>query len=351
MTPLHFAFVACNRNAKLFRDEASFIYRCDNVAAGLQALGHRVSLLHLKSFPLRPRFDAVVFHRPRYSLRLRLAVRAARKAAGASVFADFDDLVFDEAYAEYSPAARNELLPLAKVKEQFRSHRRALELFDRVTVSTGPLSAHVREVLPAPTVTVLHNAVHRRWRTEPEQPPLDPGCKIVTYLPGTRSHDRDFATVAEVLAAVLEKHPEVRLQVTGPLEFDLVARPEQVVRSAKVPFREFHHRVRPAWVNIAPLEMTPFTRCKSALKVIEAGFWGIPTVCSPIPDAERFVGAGAMPADSPQAWRMQLEALLDPERRQAVAAGLRQRVLARADVDAVAAQLVALVRAARDGAA
>ncbi len=342
--------MANNRNPALFRQDASFVYRCENLAAALTAAGHQVSLLHLKSFPLRARFDAVIFHRPRYSLRLRLALRAARRAAGAAVFADFDDLVFDEAYAEFSPALSNGVLPLATVKAQFVSHRRALELFEHITVSTEPLRAHARERAPAAQVTVLHNAVYRRWREELDQPAADPGYKIITYLPGTRSHDRDFAQAAEALSAVLAKHPEARLQITGPLAFDLAVRPEQVVHSAKVPFEQYHQRVRTGWVNIAPLEMTPFTRCKSALKVIEAGYWGIPTVCSPIPDTARFIGAGAVPAATPEAWYEQLEAMLDPERRRQAVTGLREKVLARADVDAVAARLVALVQAARGGA-
>jgi len=348
--PLRFAFVANNRNPSLFRQDASFVYRCENVAEALAAAGHQVALLHLRSFPLRARFDAVVFHRPRYSLRLRLALRAARRAAGAAVFADFDDLVFDDAYAEFSPAARNALLPPATVKEQLRSHRRALEMFDRVIVSTEPLLAHVRERVPTAKVAVLHNAVFRKWREGSAESVSNPSRKIITYLPGTRSHDRDFAAVADALVAVLARHPDTGLHITGPLAFDLAVRPEQVVRSAKVPFDQFHHRVREGWVNIAPLEMTPFTRCKSALKVMEAGFWGVPTVCSPIPDAIRFVDAGAMLADTSQAWQEQLEAMLDPERRRQAVMGLRERVLARADVDAVARQLVDLVRAARDGA-
>lgn len=342
--------MANNRNPSLFRQDASFVYRCENVAEALAAAGHQVALLHLRSFPLRARFDAVVFHRPRYSLRLRLALRAARRAAGAAVFADFDDLVFDDAYAEFSPAARNALLPPATVKEQLRSHRRALEMFDRVIVSTEPLLAHVRERVPTAKVAVLHNAVFRKWREGSAESVSNPSRKIITYLPGTRSHDRDFAQAAEALSAVLAKHPEARLQITGPLAFDLAVRPEQVVHSAKVPFEQYHQRVRTGWVNIAPLEMTPFTRCKSALKVIEAGYWGIPTVCSPIPDTARFIGAGAVPAATPEAWYEQLEAMLDPERRRQAATGLREKVLARADVDAVAARLVALVQAARGGA-
>jgi glycosyltransferase involved in cell wall biosynthesis len=339
---LHFAFVACNRNPALFQHDASYIYRCDNLSRALREGGHQVSLLHLTEFPFRHRFDVVVFHRPCYSLRLRLALAAARRR-GAVAIADVDDLIFDDEFVEYSPAVRNSLLPLGAVRRQFSAHRRALALFDHITVSTEPLADLARRQFAAAQVVVIPNAVHHQWRSCTASSSASDSYKVITYLPGTRSHDRDFAQAAPALAELLARYPEVRLQVTGPLDFDLPARPGQVVRQHKVPFDAYHTHVQAAWVNLAPLEGTPFTRCKSALKVMEAGYWGIPTVSTPIPDVLRFTEAGAVPAVAPEAWLERLEELLDPLHYQAMTQDLRARVLALADVDAMAERLLTFV--------
>jgi glycosyltransferase involved in cell wall biosynthesis len=101
-----------------------------------------------------------------------------------------------------------------------------------------------------------------------------------------------------------------------------------VVAREKVPFEQYHERVREGRVNLAPLEDSPFNRCKSALKILEAGFFGIPTVCSDFPDARRFVGAGAHIASSSEEWRLYLEKLLfDEEFYRSATHGLRERVL------------------------
>lgn len=339
---MRFAFVACNRNAARFRQDPSFIYRCENPAAALMAAGHEVVLLHVTAFPARPRFDGVIFHRPAYSMRLRLALLACR-LAGVRVLADLDDLVADPFLAEMSPAVRNGILSLAVVRRQFARNASALALFPRITVSTEPLAGHVRAQFPDSGVAVVSNAVHRSWRKLGLPSAGTPRERIITYLPGTRSHDRDFAQMADVMGVLLADHPELRLHVTGPLAFEMTARAGQIVRADKVPFQQFHEKYWSSWLNIAPLEPTPFTRCKSALKVMEAGFWGVPTVCSTNPDVERFVGAGAVPAESPDDWYRQIKSLMEPARYEAVTARLRERVLERADIDQMAERLLHFV--------
>ncbi|RFA34665.1 hypothetical protein [Alkalilimnicola ehrlichii] len=217
---LRCAFVACNRNPSRFRQDPSYIYRCENLAAAMQAAGHHVFLGHLRDLPLRPQFDVLLFHRPRYSLRLRLAVHAARRA-GALVLADVDDLVFDERQAAFSPAVLNRQLPLQTVRRQYLAHYRALQLFDVIAVSTQPLVEAVARSFPGTRIRLLPNAVHYRWRTL-SAPPSRSGPsarKVMTYLPGTASHDRDFAVMAEPIRIFLDRHPDVSLHVTGPIDF------------------------------------------------------------------------------------------------------------------------------------
>ncbi len=345
--PLRIALVGCSRNAQRFREDASFIYRCDNLAAALRDLGHRVVLTHLNRLnPLAP-LDAVMFHRPRYTFVFRAAVSLLRRR-DVLLMADVDDLIFDEALAHFSPGVLNGLVPLADTQAQYASHRRALAAFEAISVSTAPLAEEARRCFPGARILRLPNAVHHHWRQVEEHDGVPPARPRLTYFPGTRSHDRDFATIADPLSRALARHPHLELHVTGPLRFELHARPGQVQHHAKVPFHELHPRVRAGMVNLAPLEATPFTRCKSALKVMEAGYWGIPTISAPLPDAERFENAGAIVPACPERWSEEIERLVTDEVYYGrLTQGLRARVLEHADVYDVAKTLLRFVACER----
>lgn len=335
-------FVACNKNAARYQDDPSFRYRCDNLAGGLARRGWQVRAVHLSE--LGPalaagRPDVLVFHRPIWSLRLawwlaRLRHRPVR------LVADVDDLIFDPDLAAYSPAVRNGLDAEGTLRRRFRANRRALTRFPLLTTSTEVLAQALAALpgRPAPAqVLWLPNAVHCRWQDLPAVPASPE--PVLRYLPGTRSHDRDFALIAGVLSDVLRARPQARLDIVGPLSVGLDLPPGQVRLRPRVPFEDYAPCVAGARVNLAPLEDTPFNHAKSALKVIEAGFWGVPTVCSPLPDARRFVGRGACVAASPAEWRHWLTRLLDePDFHAAQVQDLRRRVLAEADIDVQAAR-------------
>lgn len=348
--PLRIALLAANRNPARFAQDPAFVYRCENLGQALRGLGLEAEWQHFRGWRPRPGLASVVLHRPRASFALwRLCLRLRR--LGARLVADFDDLVFDASLARYNPGVRNGLVPLRQIEQLYRDHHAALKWFDHFTVATAALRDALHRQVPGKPITVIHNAVHWDWinRPQPARPPQGARAKLITYLPGTRSHDRDFAQIAEPLARFLRAHPEVRLRVTGPLGCALEARPGQVQRQDKVPFAAFADQVRDGWVNLAPLEDTPFNACKSALKVLEAGYWGIPTLCSPNPDYARFRDAGALLAADPGEWLLQLERLLDDSYYLAVTADLRRRSLALADVKAQAAVFIEQVLQARDG--
>jgi len=333
---LHIAFVACNRNPDRFREDPSFIYRCENMGMALQAAGYRITYSHLSRVFEHGVPDVAVFHRPRYSFRLASVLYWLRRN-GTTLVADVDDLIFDMSLSRFSPGVLNELVSLPKTRQQFADHCRALASFDLLTTSTQPLAKHLLRCLPRAKTWVLPNAVHLAWRQAGKDAPRKIRTRpVVTYFPGTRSHNRDFAVYADGVGRFLAANPEARLEVTGPLSFELPARPGQVVHRPKVPFEKYVERVRNGWVNLAPLEVTPFNRCKSALKVLEAGFSGVPTICSPLPDANRFAAAGAVFAEDSDACFAALQSMTEPAHYQAAIDDLSARVLAEADVMRVA---------------
>lgn len=331
------AFIACNKNAGRYAQDPSFLYRCMNLSHGVQLLGHQVWTGHISSLPWRQHWDLVVFHRPRASLRFKLLVMWLRKR-GTRVLADVDDLIMDPSLAMHSPGVRNGLVALAVTQKQFVNHYAALQCVDGIAVSTQPLMHEVKRLLPDAEIMVAPNGVYHSWWDLPV-PERERGAKLITYMPGTRSHDRDFALLTPVVERVLRRHPQVRLQITGPLDFSVDARSGQVVHREKLPFAQYHEIFGGASINLAPLESSPFTRCKSALKIIEAAWWNMPTVCSDFPDATRFDGVGALRASSAKAFEDHLEHLLgDIDAFETLAHGLRERVRPLVDIRSLSAE-------------
>jgi glycosyltransferase involved in cell wall biosynthesis len=300
-----------------------------------------VSYLHWTAIRPHHIFDVVVFHRPRYT-KLWFALFYWLKQRGCILLADVDDLVFDVQLAHYSPAVLNQVLTLSQIHTLFASHYQALAKFDVITTSTQALAEQTARCFPTTRVQLLHNAVHRTWRSLPKTNAIKK--PIISYFPGTRSHDRDFAMYAEALQIFLADNPSVELHITGALAFNVSARPKQIVYQSKVPFAEYASRVQQAWVNLAPLENTPFTQCKSALKVIEAGFCSIPTVCTTLPDAQRFVNAGALFANDTASCVTQLNNLMNTAYYQDISNNLAEQVLVRANIDDVMNQFLRIIQ-------
>lgn len=325
------AFLACNKRPDLYARDPAFVYRCMNLAYGVAAQGHEVWCGHLAAFPWMQTWDVVVLHRPRSTLRWWVVTSWLRRR-GVRVLADVDDLVMDPALAQCSPGVMNGLVSLSATQKQFAAHQRALLAVDGISVSTQPLAEHIRRLMPSVPVLVIPNAVHHSWRHRPVVH-SNPGVQVLAYMPGTRSHDRDFAMLVPAMERVLQRHPETQLRVTGPLNFRLNARNGQVTHLEKLPFEDYHRCFEGVAINLAPLEETPFTLCKSALKIMEAAWWNVPTVCSDFPDAARFDKVGALRASSAQEFEDHLECLLvNSDRLHAQSLGLRDRVLPLADV-------------------
>jgi glycosyltransferase involved in cell wall biosynthesis len=105
----------------------------------------------------------------------------------------------------------------------------------------------------------------------------------VSYLSGTPSHNKDFATITDALAAILRKYKEMRLVLAGPLDTEdaLNAFGDRIERVPFLPREEYFAMVAGMDINLAPLEIgNPFCESKSELKWFEAGLVSVPTVAA-----------------------------------------------------------------------
>lgn len=351
---LKIGFFACNKNPARFLEDASFIYRCQNPALALRAAGHDVTLNHISHVHRGDRFDLAIVHRPRYHWRFGRWLSRLNKQAN-RLLADIDDLIMHEDYAYTSPAVLNAILPEAKVRKEFQANHRALSQFDRFSVSTQPLVERMNQHFPGATVMWQPNCPHLSWQAfEPTTPSetthekahekaletLNKQPHRLTYFPGTRSHERDFQQIESVISEFLYQHRDIQLEITGHLKTQIKVRPEQLIRIEKQPFAAYVQRVQQSWVNLSPLEATTFNACKSALKVIEAGYWNTPTLSSPTADAERFNGTTALICAHPEDWLNYLRALTEPQFYRQHSHNLRAKTLAAADIHQIAQKLV-----------
>lgn len=335
---MNFLFVACNKNKKHYREDPSFIYRCENLAYELEQLGHGCKFAHLSEIFFLKDVDVIIFHRPTFSFKLYIFSLYTKFKKIISIV-EVDDLVFDPNYAADSPAFKNGILSLKKVEKRFLNTFKAFKLFSYFSVSTSSLHNHLKTLFKDAKIVVVPNSIHYSWKDIKKKNRYS-NIKKISYFPGTKSHDKDFLVIAEQLTYFLKKFPDIQLHITGTLNFNLDLPKEQLFYTKKVSFDEYYKCFADAWINLAPLEITPFNECKSALKIIEAGYWGIPTICTPNSDVLRFQNAGAQIAINKNDWIEKLEYLNDEENYKNIQEEIKENFVSLINLDKFATNFV-----------
>lgn len=278
-------------------DSSTFRYRAFNMVDALNRRSERVSAawFFLDEWEeLGERLgmvDALVFCRCRYSFRLDALVTLAR-AHQIDVIFDVDDLVVDPGMV---PLVAHTLAETSDTVWDYwyayvgRLHA-ALQLCDRVIVTTNALAAHVRATT-GKTVHVVPNFLNRLQLAVSAvifnsragagfafDEPLHLG-----YFSGTPSHANDFDIVADALVRVLDRVKEVRIRTVGYLSVkDPLARyMDRVDHHDLTDFLSLQDLVGSTEVNLIPLQSNVFTDCKSELKYFEAAAVGTVSIASP----------------------------------------------------------------------
>jgi Glycosyl transferases group 1 len=307
-----------------------FWYEAVDVAKALASqryrIGNFVELVRGASAVVGKRFPNHTLSQVRTVCSLRPLVDAdlsrtlsLMRRAGVRLVADYDDLIFAGEVPGLPPSVGGTGGERAKLR-RLSAYASSLAWFDCVTVSTRPLARHLQELSPK-TVTVVPNALSESWVRHGQAlyPMYRPGePRVVRYLCGSPSHDADFAGIAGPLARFLMDHPDIRLEVVGPVRFDESAfPPSQLRRLPTVAYEELPRLLSSSWVTLAPLQPNSFNDCRSAIKFLEAGAFACPTLASPNDDLRRHLDLGAPLSfcHAERDWYEQLTALLDEDRR------------------------------------
>ena len=297
--------------------------------------------------------DAVILHRVPWQPAIADLV-AVMRARGKPVIFETDDLVFAPELQDriafldtLSPeAARRFRNDMTQVAHTFSA-------CDCVLTTTGYLAEAAEE--HGKPAFVQRNAASLEMVQCAERAHARPrersGQVTLAYFSGTGSHNRDFATIAPVLAELMTRNPQVVLHLSGHLDAGPSLQPfsNRIRRAPFVAWQDLPELIAQADINLAPLELdNPFCQAKSEIKYVEAALVGVPTVASA---TEAFVhsirpGETGYLATTADEWRQHLAQLVeDAALRRRVGAAARHAVYAEYLPEVAANALVATLDA------
>lgn len=266
----------------------SALYRAYHQAEELKINGFRVSTtVQDNPFLLRyyRDFRVFIFHRVLHTHNIRRLVSAIKKNRKTMIF-DTDDLIFDKIYLKHMDYFNQ----MNSMEKKFYENGVGGEILNNpyvtvCTTTTAFLANLIRE--KNKRVFIVPNKLSNqdlRWAEEIKKKPTTSNKEIVRigYFSGSMSHNKDFATISDVLMEIMIRYPNIQLNIAGPLDIDsalLKKCPDKIIASPYVPRKKYFELLSETDINLAPLEINnPFCESKSELKFFEAGLMDVPTV-------------------------------------------------------------------------
>ncbi|MFH0929924.1 MAG: glycosyltransferase [Candidatus Moraniibacteriota bacterium] len=314
-------------------------YRSERQAEELRLHGFKCSVT-VQDNPLLPRyadrFQIFIFQKTIYSKAVARLVEKI-KAQKKEIIFETDDLIFELKYVKQMDFYQK-LNSLEK--KQFETGVGSEILNDEYVktcvVATAYLAGKLKKY--GEKVFVSKNKLSN-YDVEIAEKLYDKKVQAnnekikIGYFSGTASHDKDFETVKKILIDILEKYPQVELNLFGPLEIDDIYAKfgGQVKKHPFVSWEKHLENIAGVDVNIAPLEIgNPFCESKSELKFIEAGIVGVTTIATSTQTFQEAIedGTDGFVAGHDEEWKEKLEKLiLDKDLRNSMGQKAREKVL------------------------
>ena len=292
--------------------DGSTRYRCFNVAEVAKGHGCSATVMQMDQVQTADlyHYDVISWLRPEASRKFKRIINRA-KQLGIRCIADVDDLIFDPALSRISPAVVNAQSTESIIRKRFVNHARALSYVDAITVSTSTLEEHVKRLFPATPVYTLHNGLSAYWLSWAEQcTPCSQSFSTIGYLPGTRSHDRDFQSICPELSQWMHGRSEARLRVVGKLSIGTGVLPnKQWSLQPWIDYFDLPSTIVSCAATLAPLENTLFNSAKSHVKFIESAALGVPLIASPNPDLAQHAVKGLHLVSTREQWSQALQTI------------------------------------------
>jgi glycosyltransferase involved in cell wall biosynthesis len=197
---------------------------------------------------------------------------------------------------------------------------------DLMTRESGKAAYLWRNLIDSETLQAARQALSRPARAS--------NALVIGYASGSRAHEADFRSIEAVLAEIMARHTNVELYILGYLELP----PALEQYSARITRRNFTDSagymsdLAAVDINLVPLLNNEFNECKSAIRYMEAGLLGIPTVATAVGDFKHIVvhRETGLLAQEDADWREYIELLLgDVDFRTQLGENARQMVLSK----------------------
>lgn len=318
-------------------------YRTRHVAEELQLCGFRATATiqdHPGLLSAVERFQVFVFHRTLLTPELKLVLDRAKELEKTIIF-ETDDLVYDPEFLQHMDYYRQ----MNALEKKLYEHGVGGDILadpyvEVATTTTSFLAEKLREkgkrVFIVPNKLSEEDLTWAKQALDKKKTEQTVRHKIrVGYLSGTPSHNKDFATITEVLLRILNQYPQVELVLTGPLDTDdaLQQYTGRIVRLPFVARSELFQNIASLDINLAPLEIgNPFCESKSELKWFEAGIVEVPTVAAATRTFREVItdGRDGFVARTTEEWYEKLGQLIENKvLRQKIGKEARETILSR----------------------
>lgn len=281
-------------------DYGTYRYRAHNIVKSLNALGiwhAEVFLVDELEFLLAQtnlldRVCAVVFVRTQWSISCDHFL-CALKLRNIPCAYDIDDLIYHDKYVGdiFSAVGAQSQHDFNYWSGYVHTCARVMEhcasaictndyLADKIRGDTGKPVSVIQNYMNEPQLLVSEEIYRRRRECG------STGNFVVGYFPGSGSHDKDFALIAEAVYGLMKRHNDVALKIVGflnlPVMFNEFEKDGRVIKKPLVDYVALQDEIGEVDVNLVPLVDSEFANSKSELKFFEAAACGVVSCVSPV---------------------------------------------------------------------
>jgi hypothetical protein len=291
---------------KIYLDQ-SVMYRCYNFCSELEEQGYISSVINYEKFDFKmiDCYDIFIFHRPKFDAKLEEAILLLQEK-DKLYFADYDDLVVGEKnYIDY-PRYKLDISNEDECQKYFSNNTKALEYFSNVFVSTEELKKEISKLDETKNIEILYNSISKELLSLSDYlnslPKVDKFFNI-GFFAGSLMHKLSFESIEKALLKLLEQNSNIRVFLVGGIfeDFEIINNPA-VVLIDRVSYVEYLSILSKMNLNLSPLILDNFSKCKSALKVFEAGILKVPTIVKKTTDSIRLEKSGITFIEKDEEW-------------------------------------------------
>lgn len=228
-------------------------------------------------------YDTLYIYRCTYSEELESIIEAAQENR-VRVLYDIDDYIFDyEQIKGLDFLKKDEYKDFEQYAEQLK---RCMALCDGFVTSTDNLKERIMNVFPDKSAFVNRNVASMEMVTLSQKAVTlikrDNDRVVLGYFSGSKTHDKDFLLIKNVLLELMARYSHLYLMLGGVVEtipeFDRFE--GRVITHGFMSWQRLPELIASADINLMPLEDTVFHACKSENKWTEAALVKVPTVAS-----------------------------------------------------------------------